>query len=348
MAGSYAKIFNKIWADPDFRSLTRGQQWLFFALISQPELNFAGVVTTTDRRLTGCADGFTLEELHDDLAVLEERRYVVVDQEHDEILVRSYIRHDGAWRTPNVLTSILRDVSMVRSQAIRSTLAEELSRLEVEELSGKKADEMRDNLARVIETLRPRVPVTVGARVSGTLRSYVSEPIREPIAEPTVVVAVVGEVVKDRTSVTLPHDPSPPPESESGGVLIALAIAKPKFECGSDDDPHFVAFWKAYPNKRGKPSARTAWKNAVKRAAARGLKPEDLAAASAEYRADPERTREKRYVPHASRWLNDDRWDASEEDDDQTAGDAPEDPNERYWLASAAAERAPGEHNHGR
>lgn len=218
MAGSYAKIFNEIWADPDFRSLNRGQQWLFFALISQPELNFAGVVTTTDRRLTGCAEGFTVEELRDDLTALHARRYIVFDEEHDEILVRSYVRHDGAWRTPNVLTSIIRAATSIRSVAIRAALAEELGRLALDELSGKRADEMRASVARVIETLTPRVPVrvsrTVSACVSEPFQEGISEPFAQPITEPTVVVAVVVEEVEDRTSLSLFEDL--PPTAGSG------------------------------------------------------------------------------------------------------------------------------------
>ncbi|MBN6054561.1 hypothetical protein JYK22_21645, partial [Nonomuraea sp. RK-328] len=317
VAGSYAKIFNEIWADPDFRSLTRGQQWLFFALISQPELNFAGVVTTTDRRLTGCAAGFTVDELRDDLAVLQARRYVVVDEEHDEILVRSYVRHDGAWRTPNVLTSIIRAAIAVRSGAIRATLAEEFARLPVEELDGKKAEEMRASVARVIETLKPRVAarvgVTLAACVPEGLREVITEPIPEPIAQPTVVVAVVGEELKDRTSVTLPQDPSSPSEPESEGLLIELPVKQPKPECGSDQDPDFVAFWENYPRKVGKPSARTAWRKAIKDK----VDPQLLINAAAAFRDDPERRRQaKRFTPHASRWLNDERYLVEEEDED--------------------------------
>ncbi|MFI7114008.1 hypothetical protein ACIBK9_47360 [Nonomuraea sp. NPDC050227] len=337
MAGSYAKIFNEIWADPDFRSLSRGQQWLYFALISQPELNFAGVVTTTDRRLTGCAAGFTVDELRADLKVLEARRYVVVDDEHDEILVRSYVRHDGAWRTPNVLTSIVRAAVGVRSTAIRATLAEELARLPLQELSGKKAEDMRASVTRVIETLRPRVAATVPARVSRSVTARVTEtlpeglvqPSAQPIAEPIVVVAVVGEEVKDRTSVTLPHDPSPPSESESEGVLIELPT-KPKIECGSDQDPDFVAFWTNYPRKVGKPSARTAWRKAIKA----GVDPKVVIEAAAAYRDDPERRRRgKQFTPHPSTWLNDDRYEPDEDDEDDT------------WTWSDVQEAAPAEFN---
>lgn len=334
MAGSYAKIFNEIWADQDFRSLTRGQQWLFFALISQPELNFAGVVTTTDRRLTGCAAGFTVAELRGDLTALQTRRYIVVDEEHDEILIRSYVRHDGAWRTPNVLTSIIRAATAVRSVTIRATLAEEFGRLALGELSGKRADEMRESVARVIETLTPRVPVrvsrTVSACVSEPFVEGISEPIGQPIAEPTVVVAVVVEEVKDRTSVSLPQDPSPPSEPESEGVLIELPAKKPKPECGSDQDPDFVAFWSAYPRKVGKPSARTAWRRLMKD----HIDPKLVIAAAEAFRDDPERRcQHKRFTPHPSRWLNDERFLVEEGDDNDV------------WTWNDVEETTPAEFN---
>lgn len=241
MAGSFAKIFNRIWADPDFRSLTRDEQWLFFALISQPELNFAGVVTTTPKRLAGCAEDFTVEDLADDLKRLQERRYVVVDDEHDEILVRSFIRHDGGWRTPNVLLSIVRDAEAVRSPRIRAALLSELARLDVASLAGKKADEMRALLERVAATLRGTLPTPppepfgkpfpeplaepfgegsgepFGQPFPEGVGEPMGEPSVEPIGEPTVVVAVVVEEVEDRTSVEEQKTSSSETASRDGG-----------------------------------------------------------------------------------------------------------------------------------
>ncbi|NJP24423.1 hypothetical protein FLW53_09430 [Microbispora sp. SCL1-1] len=343
MAGSFAKIYNRIWADADFRSLTRNQQWLYFTLISQPELTFAGVVTTTDRRLTGCAVDFTAPELKADLAVLHERRYVVVDHEHDEILVRTYIKWDDAWKIPNVLKSIIRDASMVRSQAIRATLAEEFARLPVAGLSGKKADEMRESIGRVIETLRPMVPVRVSPTLPGTVPGTPGEPLAEPfqqpsgepIGQPSVVVAVVGEEVKDRTSVEPGNDPAAPAEADASGdgVLIHLEAAqkKPTFQPGSDQDPAFVAFWKAYPRKVDKGHARAAWVKAVKRA-----DPQAIVAAAERFRDNPMRqARGIEYTPHPTTWLNGERWN------DETATS-----NDDHWRWDAVQEVAPREFNH--
>lgn len=234
MAGSFAKIYNTVWADQDFRSLDPIQQWLFFTLISQPELSFAGVLTVDPRRLAGCSETFTLEQLYATLASLEVRRYVFYDEGHGEILVRSYIRHDGAWRTPNTFKSILRDVSVIRSPKLRAVLRGELERLPVAGLQGAKADEMRAALLRVVETLPPTLPGCVPQPLGDGLADGLgrplgeglAQPIAQPIAQPTVVVAVVGGEVEDRTSVehqepfsseASPHDEDDDAEDDHEG-----------------------------------------------------------------------------------------------------------------------------------
>ncbi|WP_068922161.1 hypothetical protein [Planobispora rosea] len=145
--------------------------------------------------------------------------------------------------------------------------------------------------------------------------------------------AWVGEEVQDRTSVSLPHEPSPPSESESEGVLIELPTKKPKPECGSDQDPDFVAFYSAYPRKVGKPSARTAWRKAIKEKKA---DPKAIIKAAEDFRDDPERRRQaKRFTPHPSTWLNDERYLVEEEDED---GDV--------WGFSDVQEHTPQEFNY--
>lgn len=343
MAGSFAKIYNRIWADSDFRSLTRGQQWLYFTLSSQPELNFAGVLTTTDRRLTGCAVDFTVPELRADLAALQARGYTLVDEEHDEILVRSYMRDDEAWRTPNVLTNIIRTATAVRSEAIRAALAEEFAQLDLDGLTGKKAEEMRDAIARVIETLRPRVPERVVTRVTAcvdepfreAITEPLAEPIDQPIAEPTVVVAVVGESVKDRTSLTSPQDQPTPAESVASGdgVLIELPVSKIKRpEPGSDEDPHWCRFWEVYPRKVSKQDARTKWAKTIRS----GADPQEIIAGAERYAAETSRKRiAKDKIKHPDGWLHGRRWEDEGEDD---SGDG-------YWSFDDVEEHAPAEFN---
>lgn len=72
---------------------------------------------------------------------------------------------------------------------------------------------------------------------------------------------------------------------------------------GVPSPPGFDAFWTVYPSKVGKGAARRAWAKAVK--AAGGF--EAIIAGAERFAADP--NREDAFTPHASTWLNAERWD---------------------------------------
>jgi len=65
----------------------------------------------------------------------------------------------------------------------------------------------------------------------------------------------------------------------------------------------FDDFWTRWPRHDGKKAALAAWTKAIKRAPA-----EVILAAAAVYAESPWRP-ERQFVPHASTWLNGDRWD---------------------------------------
>lgn len=68
------------------------------------------------------------------------------------------------------------------------------------------------------------------------------------------------------------------------------------------DDPRFDVFWKAYPRKEGKPSARRAFTNAIKRCSFEKIM-DGLAAALPVF---AKRSADR--VPMPATWLNDDRF----------------------------------------
>src|SRR5690606_238647 len=76
----------------------------------------------------GCDEIETSEDLVPDLAALIAARFIVVDSDTEEVLVRSFIRNDGVLKQPNVFKNALRCAEGVESQAIRSALAVELRR----------------------------------------------------------------------------------------------------------------------------------------------------------------------------------------------------------------------------
>ena len=67
-------------------------------------------------------------------------------------------------------------------------------------------------------------------------------------------------------------------------------------------DVSFDLFWQAWPDKRDKAAARVAFAKALKKADAR-----TIIDGAARFAADPNLP-ERRFIPHASTWLNKERW----------------------------------------
>lgn len=125
----YAQILKRIWADTDWKSLTRDAQWMYQLLLSQPSMNYAGVLPLTSRRWAKLASDATIEIVEKALEFLHERGFLVVDWDTEEVLIRSFIRNDGLWKQPNMLTTALRHADDVSSDHIKWALHDELLRI---------------------------------------------------------------------------------------------------------------------------------------------------------------------------------------------------------------------------
>jgi len=127
----FAQILCRIWDDDDWKALSPRAQWFYMLLVSQASLNRAGVVALTTRRWSKLATGPNVaEQVSLAMAELEKARFVVTDQDTEELFVRSYMRNDGLVKRPNVLKRALREALEVHSPAIRQALTLELRRLE--------------------------------------------------------------------------------------------------------------------------------------------------------------------------------------------------------------------------
>lgn len=94
------------------------------------------------------------------------------------------------------------------------------------------------------------------------------------------------------------------PQAEREAALELPPPLKPKRapEPGSDEDPDFVAFWKAYPLKKSKEGARAKWRAALKKTDAATL------IAAAERYAAERSGADPKYTAHPTTWLNQGRW----------------------------------------
>jgi hypothetical protein len=143
MANAAGMLKESIWRDKDFRALPRSAQATYCELISQKDLDRAGLQPLQVAKWAKGCDEISDADIWDDLKVLESRRFVFVDEDTDELFIRSYMRHAEVARYPNILKNALRCAGLVASEKLRHELAKELRRL-------RKAD-----AERVAEAIEP-------------------------------------------------------------------------------------------------------------------------------------------------------------------------------------------------
>ena len=133
MAREYAPVRLSIWSDDDFRALSPGAQHLYFVLMTAPSLTHCGVADWRPARLAALAGGWTVDAVSDAADELSATRYIVVDAETEEVLVRSFIRHDGLMKQPNMAVAMCTAHTAVASRVLRGVVVHELRRLSVDQ-----------------------------------------------------------------------------------------------------------------------------------------------------------------------------------------------------------------------
>lgn len=216
MPRDHARILIRIWADDDFIALPAAAQRAFVLLLSQEHINRAGVLDLRPRRWARLASDTTVDDVTKALRELDNARFISVDEDTEEVLVRSFIRNDGIVRQPNVLKNALNAARQVQSRKLREILAEELRRL-IDFIPVDRRDEEanRAGVLKVADLLfhpnakgsanpsRNPSPNPSGSdqfrtpetRTSETQTEPFAEPFREPFPEPFVEPPGEGEGV---------------------------------------------------------------------------------------------------------------------------------------------------------
>lgn len=153
MAREFAQIRLSIWMDDDFTALTTEQQLVFLMLSSQPTINLAGVLDYLPGRLARLSGGLTAGKVGRIIAELEDRSFVFLDTDTEELLVRSLIRTSGAWKTPNSAQAIALNTQQVMSRKLRAVLLAELHRIVQEAMTAGQWEKSRTVLATCAATL---------------------------------------------------------------------------------------------------------------------------------------------------------------------------------------------------
>ena len=128
MAKTQANIYLTIWTDPDFLTLPPNAKLLYFVLLTHPTLNYCGVADWRENRLATMTGGLTIDELRHAAWQLGKRRMLAVDPDTEEVLVRSFVRHDGVLKQPNTTKGMVREYGAIMSLKLRELVTLETRR----------------------------------------------------------------------------------------------------------------------------------------------------------------------------------------------------------------------------
>lgn len=235
MARSHARIFTSIWRDDDWRNLSAEAQRVYLLLLSQPTMNHAGVLPLTVQRwANSCVDTDSADVIQA-LKELQEARYVVVDPDTEEVLVRSLMRRDGVWRQPNVLKAAMKEAVETTSSRLRQALSVEVRRMLEEDLP----EGVRGELEAVSEAFASE-PAANHPETWSEPFPNPSRTLPEPFEAQSLVV-VEGNVGKDSPSTSTSPSTSAPPRLDVEQLCSRLADRI--VENGSKR-PNVTARWK--------------------------------------------------------------------------------------------------------
>ncbi|WP_052590839.1 hypothetical protein [Luteipulveratus mongoliensis] len=129
MASDHARIRRDIWGDDDWRDLTSPAQWLYLHLLSSPALTFCGTTDWRPSRIAAATAELQATDVETFAEELTRERFILADAESEEVLIRSWIKHDGLLRSPNMSKRLVKDHARVASKVLRAVIVDQLKGL---------------------------------------------------------------------------------------------------------------------------------------------------------------------------------------------------------------------------
>lgn len=287
MARTYAKIYVAIWAG-DFRGLSIGAQGLYFRLLTDAKLSMCGVVDWRPKRLVQSFAGMTVPQLRALAAELQDAGYIVVDDDTEEALIRTFVKHDGVLKSPNLTKAMASDWLAVTSQTIKNVVVDEVRRAIELEPTLKGSYSVPDWFQ--IGSADPKgEPFQIGSNI-------VPLEFPDPATSNLQPATDICPTVADAPAEPIKLDPDKPAPKGTPNTIL---------------DAEFPTFYDQYPRKAAPAKAREKFRAARKKASLTDI----LAGLDTYKRTKPS------YADWAfpASWLNGERWlDQAEPDHDDS------------------------------
>lgn len=338
MAREYGKVLMSAWTDPDFCALPRRAQGTYFFLTSQSDLNRAGVITMALNRWASRCEENDKAVILNDLATLARGRFIVVDEAEEEVLVRSFIRNDEGWKSPNIMVAVGAAARQISSETLRAVIAKELAKIDTSGLPLKVSDKTGRSTKDFVEMVIADAIAALSACVedgdvlnwgtlSGTLPETLSRTLPDQGEKGTLPGTLSGRVPRGFPTTTTPEtEPETTTETETSPSAFA----------STDED--FATFWDVYDKKEGRKTAHAKWRLAIKKP---GVTSDLLIRAASEYIAYQRgEGKHPEYTKLPTTWLNGEHWN-----DERAARQQPRSPaaksttDERVQSTLAIAQR---------
>lgn len=309
MARSYGKTYLSIWGDGDFRALHPDAQRMYLFLTSQQDLSCVGTIPLRINRWANCAADQTAQQVRSALAELARGNFIVVDECTEEVLVRSFVRRDEGWKSPNMMKSIVSTARTVMSESLRAVLCSEISRIDTSELSTKINAKTERSTKDFIDMLIAAVEKDLrDCEVAPEVANWGDETLTERVTE--TLPETHSETLPENGQKPACGNPSRNPSRKGSltaitptpSIATSIATTPADFSPEQVDPCGFNQFYDAYPRHMKRADAEKAWRQAVKRAT-----PEEILAGARRLRVDPNLP-EKNFIPYPATWLRADGW----------------------------------------
>lgn len=133
MGRDHARIHLDIWGDDDWLDLPADAQCLYMTLYTSPGRTLCGAHEWNVGKIRQRAADWTTERIEAAAEILSERLFLIIDTDTNECLLRSWIKHDGLWRTPNMAVSVANARANVASRTLRAVIVFEILKLRAAE-----------------------------------------------------------------------------------------------------------------------------------------------------------------------------------------------------------------------
>ncbi|MCK8674274.1 hypothetical protein M1M07_24570, partial [Rhodococcus sp. HM1] len=185
----HARINLDIWGDDDWLDCSPRAQHLYLVLWTSPGLSYCGAGEWHAGKIAARAQGWTVAAVEAAAAELSRDLFLLIDETTGEFLLRSWIKHDGLWKVPNMAVSMANARAELASRALRGVVVHEV--LRVRDAHSESSSWKREAVASMLEqkavdpaSLEPFTPA--GNPSSNPIANPSANPWPNPYANPSV------------------------------------------------------------------------------------------------------------------------------------------------------------------